>query len=236
MSKSVKAYTITFEDSDYNKEVLIDLSEKIAENVRKSRGRITKLNEFLKKSGKWVVGNHKASLQRWKSFVLGRNPRNAAPDVVEFVDLIESIFSVCTCQDDWLKMRGLIPEKLFEPYFQSKNSGKVVGFGVNVFINGNKVHYKPNTLDSRQTVDAGSWDGKFGEFVEIKFQPSAFREKDIGYLTLLENQLDNNNISHKIKLLTFDDVRATKNLLIAEKLITDKTRFEILSHESFLAI
>ncbi|WP_432702218.1 hypothetical protein [Lysinibacillus sphaericus] len=236
MSKSVKANTITFQDSDFNKKALTILAEKIAENVRKSIGRITKLNEFLKKSGNWVVGNHKASLERWKSFVLGRRPKKAAADVVEFVDLIESIFSVCTCQDDWLKMRGLIPEKLFEPYFQSKNSGKLVGFGVNVLINGNKVHYKPNTADSRQTVDAGSWDENFGEFVEIKFQPTAFQEKDIGYLTLLESQLDNNNIPHKIKLLTFDDVSTTRKLLIAENLIADNTRFEILSHESFLAI
>lgn len=237
MNQSIKVNNVTFSDSDTTKKALVILAVEISDNVRKSRGRVIDLNRFLSKSGKWIFGEHKEKLQQWKAFILGRNPRKAAADLLAFVQLIESIFSTCSSQKDWEKMRGLIPEKLFEPHFSLINHGKSVGFGVNVIINGKKVHYEPgNPTESRQTVDAGAWDGLFGEFIEIKFQPRAFKQKDIGYLKLLEKKLDDDEISHKIKLLTFDDVSTTKNLLIAENLIRNDSRFEIMSHEDFLAI
>lgn len=137
-------------------------------------------------------------------------------------------------------MRGLIPEKLYERHFSKVHEGRNIGFGKKVNINGQDIIYEPDvsTQDDhkRQSIDAGSWDGTNGEFVEVKFQPTAFKVKDIGYLNLLEKSLDQYGIQHRIKLLTFDNVEVTRQLLLAERLISQNTRFEIISHESFLSI
>lgn len=240
MTSSVRTNIVTFLPSDWEHKKLEGLAEDISAHVWAGRGRIIDLNNFLKKSGKWQLGKHQDHLQKWKSVYLGRNPKKAAHDKIIFTRLIESIFITCSSQDDWLKMRGLIPEKLYERHFSSIHKGKAMGFGKKVNINGKDVIYQPTIITEddrkRQSIDAGAWDGTFGEFVEIKFQPTAFRIKDIGYLNLLERKLDEEDIRHIIKLLTFDEVKTTKNLLIAENLLSEDTRFDIISHESFMTI
>ncbi|MBO0588899.1 hypothetical protein [Sporosarcina sp. E16_8] len=230
--------TIEFHPSDYEHPHLDKVAELIAIHTYKYKGRINDLNSFMRVSGDWwKKGIQNSMLQKWANAFIP-NRRKAAPDKNEFVSLIEQIFIVCQSEDEWNKMRGLIPEKIFESYFSKRHVPAQIGYGVIVAINQVKVLYRPKiVLDgdgNRQTVDAASWNGEFGEFVEVKFQPDAFGKKEFGYLELLEGELDQAKVEHQILLVSFDDADFIKRMLVQKGLLRVNTRFKTMGHEEII--
>lgn len=226
---------ITFEASDYPNPKLEAFAEEISLAVRKYRDRIKILNTLLRQSGD-SLQKYRLHFNRWKAPL---NKRKSPPDLLEFATLLDTFDTVCTDDTEWNKLRGLIAEKIFEPYFEEKHAAAIEkGYGVKVLINNVAVKYRPQVItetDSpRQSVDAGAWDGEYGEFVEIKFSPNAFREKDLNYLKLLETRLLDNSIEHTIFLATFNDIEFTKSVLEADNLIDDSSKFEIIGIDNFL--
>lgn len=226
---------ITFEASDYPNPKLEAFAEEISVAVRKYRDRIKILNTLLRQSGD-SLKRYRVAFNRWK---MPLNKRTSPPDLLEFAALLDRFDTVCTDDAEWNKLRGVIAEKIFEPYFEQKHTEAIEkGYGVKVLINNVPVKYRPQNItptDSpRQSVDAGAWDGEFGEFVEIKFSPTAFQVKDINYLKLLESRLIENDIEHTIFLVTFNDVEFTRSILEADNLIDDSTKFKIIGIDDFL--
>lgn len=225
---------ITFESSDIKRPTLEALAKEIATAVLKYRSRIADITAFLKRSGN-TLDSYNRFYKMWSSQF---NKRKSPADVLQFSSLIGKIGTVCTSNKDWQKLRGLLAESLFEPYFEKKHAGSLKGYGVIVLIDGEPVLYRPEvtteTDRNRQSIDAGAWNGEQGEFVEVKFSPSAFQEKDINYLKLLEQRLEDKEIAHKIILATFDDVIITKGELVSKNLIDDSSKFEIIGQEDFV--
>lgn len=225
---------ITFEPSDIKRLTLEALAKEIATAVLKYRSRIVDITAFLKRSGN-TLDTYSKFYKMWSSQF---NKRKHPADVLEFSSLLGEIGTVCTNDSDWQKLRGLLAESLFEPYFEKKHAGSVRGYGVIVLIDGEPVLYRPEVITdtdrNRQSIDAGAWNGEQGEFVEVKFSPSAFQEKDINYLKLLEKSLEDKDVEHKIVLATFDDIIITKGELVSKNLIDGSSKFEIIGQEDFI--
>lgn len=227
---------ITFVPSDYKYPSLESLASDIAEIVHSRRGTIVDLNEMLSRTGEISV--FKTFFPKWKVIYLGRTP---ASDRVQFVDILEKIPCVCmNKQCLWEKLRGIIAEKIYEKHFTEIHQKSNVDFGVIVAINSNKVIYSaPKTDDGdgpRRTVDAGCWDGSYGEFVEVKLRPDRYERKDLKYLELLEQELDKESIDHKICLVSFEDIYMLEKYLTKKGLIDKDCNFQLISHEDFLPI
>lgn len=219
---------ITFEPSDIKRPALDALAKEIATAVLKYRSRNEDITVFLRRSGN-TLESYNRFYKQWSAQF---NKRKHPADVLEFSALLGKIGTVCADDKDWKKLRGLIAESLFEPFFDKKHSGSLKGYGVKVLIDGVPVLYRPAVITetdrNRQSVDAGAWDGEVGEFVEVKFSPNAFQEKDINYLKLLEQHLEEKEIKHEIVLATFDDIIMTKGELKDKNLIDDSSKFKII--------
>lgn len=226
---------ITFEPSDYPNPKLEVFAEEISVAVRKYKSRIAILNTLLRQSGS-SLQRYRLVFNKWK---MPLNKRKSPPDLLEFASLLDQFDTICTNDEEWNKLRGVIAEKIFEPYFEQKHMDALEkGYGVKVLIDNVPVKYRPKQItptDSpRQSVDAGAWNGEHAEFVEIKFSPTAFQIKDINYLKLLETCLDEKHIQHTIYLATFNDIEFTKSVLQADNLIDDSTKFKMLGVSDFL--
>lgn len=214
VSKLNALMRIQFCHSDYPYPNLEPTAKKIAEFLFTYRSQFRPFCEFMRISSTWTLDNYKTKLQKW-SQAIAPNRKKAAPDTLQLINLTHEFFSVCQNEEDRKKMRGLVPEKLFEKVFSLRHSGKkgVFGYGVMVVVDGKPVKYIPSFSykkedDSdvyRQTVDAGFWDGKVGEFAEVKFSPEAFHTKDIKYLQLLANELNTAGLNYSILLVSFDN-------------------------------
>lgn len=227
---------ISFLPSDHRYPFLEHLAIDIADIIHSRRGTIVYLNEFLSRTG--TLTGFKDFFPRWKVEYLGRKP---APDKVQFVTLLEQIPTVCNnIQANWEKLRGIIAEKIFEKHFSQKHPGATVGYGVIVAINSTRVLYSPSVITDddkpRRTVDAGSWNDCYGEFVEVKIRPDRFQRKDIKYLELLEQKLNEKSIDHKIFLVSFEDTFMLRKFLLKKELIDKSCEFELISHEDFLSV
>ena len=230
---------IEFHPSDWKQPQLESVAESVALYIFKYKRSIEDLNSFMRVSGDWWRKDiHKSMFQRWISAFIP-NRKKVAADKLEFADLLEEVMDVCETVEQWEKMRGLIPEKIFEKYFSEKHKFATTGFGVVVAINQAKVLYRPEVITdgdgNRQTVDAGSWNGHYGEFVEVKFQPEGFKEKEFGYLRLLENRLDKAGADHQIFLVAFDDPDFMKRQLIYKGYLKEDTRFKLLGHQDIIS-
>ncbi len=203
---------ISFKDSDYRYPHLENKADEIANFIKSSKFIMQLFLELMQAT---VSIDH----EKYKTFLPGyfkrliKNRKTEAPDVLKFEELAYEFFSVCNSKEEVLKMRGLVPEKVFEDIFQQRHKEKScrIGFGVSVWIDGEKVVYDPerpyeDRKDSdvfRQTVDGAYWDGNFGEFAEIKLKPESFKTKDIGYLRKLSGKLGAKDINFIIFLVAF---------------------------------
>jgi hypothetical protein len=229
---------IEFKRSDYEYPDLEAGADEIALFLFESSSYIlNKFVDFMRTSSNVNLGNYKQFIQKWFSNDI-KSKKKAPADIVRLSELCGRFFEVCKHDDEIKKMRGLVPEKLFEKIFEKRHNGKdcSIGYGVKVLINGNAVVYKPLKIfetdeDSdkyRQTVDAGFWDGHSGEFAEIKLQPHAFHTKDINYLRELADKLYSNSISYTIYLVTLDDKDLIRHKLIRLGLIGDEDSHEFI--------
>jgi len=230
---------IEFHSSDWKHPQLESVAESIAQYIFKYKRSIGDLNSFMRVSGDWwKKGIHKSEFQRWISAYIPNRKKGAA-DKLKFAKLLDELMNICETEKDWDKMRGLIPEKIFERHFSEKHKSVTTGYGVVVSINQVKVLYKPQVSNEedgfRRTVDAGSWDGQYGEFVEVKFQPEGFTVKEFGYLQLLENKLDAAGADHQIYLVAFDDPDFMKRRLMQRGLLRENSRFKLLGHQDIIS-
>lgn len=230
---------IEFHKSDWEYPDLEAVASDIAQFIHNRKSFLPDLNTFMRISSQWWKRNkEKSEFQKWRSgYIL--NPKKVAPDKLQFAELLTKILDTCQNEDDWNKMRGLIPEKIFELFFSAKHLNADKGFGVVVSINQERVIYQPQSLEEgdgrRQTVDAGSWDGTYGEFAEVKFQPDGFQRKEFGYLHLLEERLGAHSIDHRIYLVTFDkEINFVRRMLEARGLLPVDSRFRILGREDII--
>jgi len=239
---------VTFEKSDYDYPHLKKVATEIASFLERSGPYIFKIFiEFMRTNINYTVINYKTEMQKWFS-VLIKNPKTPPPDILKLKVLCKRFFEVCKTDDEIGKMRGLVPEKLFELVFEKRHEGKKcnIGYGVKVLINGKPVLYRPRTSfetkedsdGNRQTVDAGFWDGSIGEFAEIKLHPFAFRTKDINYLKLLVNNLDNNDILYRIFLVTLGNKDLIKQKLQRLNLIDEELdkKFILIGKDEFFQL
>ncbi|GAA0431833.1 hypothetical protein GCM10008983_05540 [Lentibacillus halophilus] len=206
---------VTFEKSDYESPQLESLANEIASFLYHASPYILdRFVDFMRTSSGITFDNYKGFIQKWFAPLI-KGGKKAPPDIKRLKELCYYFFDICSTDDEIRKMRGLVPEKLFEIIFEKRNEGKDcnIGYGAKVLVNNKTVIYKPSTPfetkeDSdqrRQTVDAGSWDGQEGEFAEVKLQPNAFHTKDIRYLRLLAKKLDDSNICYCVFLITLND-------------------------------
>lgn len=231
---------ITFKDSDIIISHLEFTAEKIANFLYNHRSKLNDFISFMRISGTWTLQNYRRQLQIWSAGIRGKR-KNAAPDTLQLISLAEEFFDVCRNENDRKKMRGLVPEKLFAKVFQDRHGEKQgnFGYGVMIVIDGEDVKYeclKPyeNREDSdrnRQTVDAAYWDGKVGEFVEVKFNPEAFHTKDIKYLQILQSRLKEANLSHSILLVAFNSKDLIRRKLERLKLWSFAKEFYLVGSE-----
>lgn len=234
---------ISFEESDYEHPHLEDAAEEIAFFLFESSSYILdKFTDFMRTSSTQPLKNYKPFVQKWFASII-KNRKKEAPDKLRLEGLCYRFFEVCRNDRDIKKLRGLVPEKLFEKVFEERHSGKKCkkGYGVKVLVNGKSIIYRPsdpyeNGDDSdknRQTVDAGFWDGGIGEFVEIKLQPEAFQTKDINYLRVLAEELKGNNISYTIFLIALGNKELIRKKLIRLGLIgeNDSNEFKMIGKD-----
>lgn len=213
VSKLNALMRVQFLPSDHPCPHLEPTAKRIADFLFTYKSQFKDFCEFMRISSTWTLHNYKEKLQRWSNGKVP-NRKKAAPDTLKLIELTREFFEVCQNEDDRKKMRGLVPEKLFEKVFGLRHICKkgVFGYGVMVVVDGKEVKYIPSSPyvkvdDSdvyRQTVDAGFWDGETGEFAEVKFSPEAFHTKDIKYLQVLTNELQVNELNHAIFLVCFD--------------------------------
>lgn len=227
---------IKFEAKDWPYPDLEEPALNLARFIHNHRSFLEILTTFMRVSAPWWRnGVENSRFQEWVQGIIP-NRKKAASDMLQFVDLMHEIKTACTTPDEWDKMRGIIPEKLFEIYFLRKHVKAAKEFGAQVLVYDQPVIYR--YLDgqeqerTRKTVDAGSWDGERGEFVEVKFQPDAFQKKDIGYLECLEEKLEQHSIINTIFLVTFDNnTDFVRRMLESKDLLSKESKFLILSGE-----
>jgi hypothetical protein len=229
---------IEFEKSDYEYPKLETFADEFASFLYKRSSYIFGVFvDFMRTSGTVTLAKHKRFIQTF--FVhFKKRGKNTAPDILQLEELCNNFFSICNSDDEVRKMRGLIPEKLFEKIFEQRHKGKActIGYGVKVLINGEAVIYNPpekykHKEDSdgyRQTVDAGFWDGYNGEFAEIKLQPHAFQTKDINYLSFLAEMLKASDIAYSIFLVTLGNKELIQKKLERLGLINEGTQDFVL--------
>lgn len=225
---------ITFAPSDRPVPHLEVLATDIKDAVFKYRNRRYELARFLRHTGNTLI-TYQRHYDRWS---ITYKQKKTPADERKFAELLGRIGAECTSDEDWQKLRGIIAEKLFEPYFIEKHLGSDIGFGVQVLINSTPVIYQPqirtNTDKRRQSIDAGAWDTKRGEFAEIKFNPEIFEEKDINYLKHLEQQLNVSSVPHTILVVSFSDPVITKNALLSKNLIDASSKFVMIGPDEFM--
>lgn len=225
---------ITFEPSDKPIPHLETLAKDIATAVFKYRNRRYELDRFLRHTGNTLT-NFQSYFNRWSETY---KKKTTPADEREFAELLGRISTECTSDEEWQKLRGVIAEKIFEPYFSKKHNGSDIGFGVKILINNEAVIYEPKisteTDKRRQSVDAGAWDSKKGEFAEVKFNPEIFEEKDINYLKHLEKKLNDSLVSHTILIVSFSEMVVTKNALVSKGLISVDHTFKIIGPDEFM--
>ncbi|WP_100010118.1 hypothetical protein [Lentibacillus sediminis] len=207
---------VTFVKSDYDYPQLEKVADDFALFLFNASPSILGIFvEFMRTSTPVSFHDYKPFNQKFFSKLI-KNEKKAPPDIKKLRDFCHLFFETCQTDDEIKKMRGLVPEKLFEKIFNKRHESKDnchIDYGVKVLINNKAVYYKPDNpfeteedIDKpRQSVDAGFWDGHEGEFAEVKLQPHAFRTKDIGYLRLLAEKLNENDISYCIFLVAFNN-------------------------------
>lgn len=213
---------ISFIDSDFKYPHLEVVATEIADFLLKYKSKLDDYSALMRVSAKWTIDNYKSQLQIWSSGYVG-NKKKAAPDTIKLAELAEKQFDACNTNKEIWKMRGLVPEKFFERIFDRRHQGKrcKLGYGVKVEVKGDQVIYichspyerEGDSDKTRQTVDAGYWDGDDGEFVEVKFSPEAFHTKDINYLKLLTSTLRNHKINYTVLLVCFGHKGLTEKKL-----------------------
>lgn len=164
----------------------------------------------------WQKTDYANHYNKWKSSVLGKNSKKAAPDKKQLVEVVLNLYDTCKNNKDIKKIRGLVPEKILEKIFEIryKDNKYKICTGAQVIIKGNPVEYicsKPcdngyeDSDKNKKTVDVGTWDGILGEFSEVKFSPEGFHTKDIRYLNILEQCLKVQAIRNNIYLIALDE-------------------------------
>ncbi|HLQ82709.1 MAG TPA: hypothetical protein VK121_02525 [Pseudogracilibacillus sp.] len=231
---------IRFEQSDFYNEHLDIEARKIARFLYNSSQYI--LERFLELM-RWIkkYDGYQNILQRWLSYLIPKR-KNATQDLLDLEAHCYNFFKACQNKEDFLKMRGLVPEKLFEIIFDKRHQGKHChkDYGVKVIVDNHPVLYRPKESEQfecsndsngpRQTVDGGFWDGKLGEFVEIKLQPEGFHTKEINYLKLLAETLKSKNLNHRIYFISLGNKEIIKNKL-------ERSGVSLTSeHEQFILI
>lgn len=235
------ADVISFKVLDWEYPDLEAVAEDLALFIHKHKSLIGDLNSFMRISSTWWRdGVQTKNFNSWKNGYIP-NRKRATPDKIQLAEKLQTVKENCETQEEWNTMRGLIPEKVFEVYFNHKHRGDTRAYGALVLIHGEGIRYNglqnDKTTISRSTVDAGSWDGAYGEFVEIKFQPEGFKETDIGYLNLLEEKLVHHDIDHCIYLVSFDkDISYVRRCLVGKNLISVDSKFKVLGPEEFVAL
>lgn len=230
---------INFFESDRHIDRLDKVAEKVADFLFNNRNRMLSFTDLMRISSSWDKKNYTNNLQRWGASVRGRK-KVKVPDTEAFIAVVNEFFNVCENNQELKKIRGLVPEKLIEMIMNKRHNDKIckIEFGKGVEIDSERVIYEcsnPYTTaeDSdrnRQSVDAGFWDGKLGEFIEVKFNPEAFHTKDINYLRKLNSKLKDSDIEHKLYLVSFGEKTLTqKKLESLEKWIVDE--FVIIGKE-----
>ncbi|MCA1010374.1 hypothetical protein [Halobacillus halophilus] len=212
---------ICFATSDWPTPTLDPVAEKIADLLYSSSFLVEKFADLMRISEPRNLQNYKPVLKMWSDKMVGRR-KKAAADVKKLAALAEDFFSVCSTDDELLKMRGLVPEKLFEKIFEERHKDKIckTGYGVKVVLDGKEIKYRPASVmidkenndedKPKQSVDAGFWDGANGEFVEIKLSPRSYQTKDVKYLKLLAAELTTGKVPFVIFLVTLDNKDLTE--------------------------
>lgn len=139
---------ITFEKSDYESPHLEVVADEIASFLYESSSYIFNIFiDFMRTSINFRVDNYKSLVQKWFSVPI-KNRKKAAPDILKLEELCECFFEVCQTNEEITKMRGLVPEKLFELIFEKRHNGKdcTIGYGVKVLINGKAILYRPEKI------------------------------------------------------------------------------------------
>lgn len=216
--------TVRFVKSDFSYPHLEEAASEIASFLYEYRSPVIVRTfiEFMRVNIRITLKNYKPFTDKFFSKVI-KNRRKAPPDLLQLEKLCNRLFEACESDDEIIKMRGLIPEKLFGMIFEKRHYGKNcnIGYGAKVLINGKVIEYQPKkpfkTEDDsdqpRKTIDAGFWDGDFGEFVEIKLSPLAFQTKEIKYLKLLESELQKDDLPHTIFLVALENKDLIKHRL-----------------------
>lgn len=238
---------IKFEPSDFPQPHLEPTAQRIASFLYESSSMI--IDRFLDLMARITkLENHKNFLQRWFAQII-KSPKKAPQDLLDLQKYCYEFFNVCKNEEDVRKMRGLVPEKLFEIVFKKRHIGKVcnIDYGVKVIIDDEPVLYRPKKNQvfecksnqdkngPRQTVDGGFWDGEIGEFVEIKLQPHTFKTEDVNYLNTLVDEMLIKKMSYQIYLVAFGnreliEVRL-KRLGLLQK--TSKGNFTLVGIDEF---
>lgn len=209
---------INFYESDWPNEKLENYAREIADFLYKNKGQLEHFNNLMLISSSWSKANYANQLQGWTA-IRRRRKKIAAPDTEQLIRLVKGFFEICESNEEIRKLRGLVPEKLLEKIFNDRYVGTVckTGYGKGVALDGRELKYEcPAPFETaedcdknRQSVDAGMWDGTYGEFVEVKFSPQAFQTKDINYLRFLAEELKAGSVEHAIFLVSMGD----KNLI-----------------------
>lgn len=231
---------ITFEDSDYKYPALEAVATEIADFLYCHRSKVQDFAEFMRVSSTRNISNYKPFLQKWVPGYIGPK-RRAAADTLRLAELATKFFEVCSNDKEIKKIRGLVPEKLFEKIFEQRHNGATCnkGYGAKVIVCGETIIYRASSVveneedsdKNRRTVDAGFWNGADGEFVEVKFSPEAFQTKDINYLRLLSDKLSTNDFPYKIFLVCLDHFPSIKIKLERLGLWKNETEFVLVGRE-----
>lgn len=138
----------------------------------------------------------------------------------EFTKLIFKCFKSCTCIEQYERMKGLIPEKYVELIYgirYSKENDYDLKFGCNVIINKNIIKFYNEEMEKelpgsgrRQSIDIAAWNNKFGDFIEVKYQPNLFEPKNIYFMQLISDAMKKENLLCYNRFYTWDDINAVK--------------------------
>lgn len=226
--------TITFEITDFSNPRLESLAISISEAATQYRGRVRDLVQFLKRSGN-TIETYKKFFVGWEQFYV---KRKSPPDIISFRNELKKIESVCQNDTDWQKLRGLIAEEIYKKYFESEYEKFRKSYGSKVKINNKDVIYSPQSVTEKDrrkvSVDAGSWNGIYGEFVEVKLSASAIEEKDLNYMQHLHKQLSANFLAHKLTIICFDDEVMIKGALIESGIWNDNSTVNFVNYYSLV--
>lgn len=216
----------------------------IANFLFQHRSQLFLFKELMRLSAKWTKADYKKLLEQWIASKKGRK-KTFASDTLGLFEYSNKFFSVCKNDNEILKMRGLVPEKIVEKIFNERYSGKIcrMGYGKGVEIEGKRIVYtcaSPYSKDgdsdrNRQSVDAGVWDGNKGEFVEVKFNPEAFHTKDINYLRLLILELKESQCDHIIYLISMGNKKLTEERLISLNIL-ENSEFRLIGGEELFEL